>query len=241
MNILIVEDDLKISEYLNTLFEEAFPKALIHQAYSLADAEKFLQKTQYPLISIDLMLPDGNGFEFVKKHKAAFADNETEYFIISGMYDIQTAFFAYDEMHCFKMLPKPIIKEDFLAAIDRFKSQYEKHGQSLYFSHQNKFISLRIPYEEILYFEVTLKNCSLHTMKATYDLGRVSIKSIMAQLSENDFVQIHRSIVANLNHIRLIQKSTSTWEVAMSKPNLHLPVGIKFQESLYKRYQEVSQ
>lgn len=232
MHVLIIEDDLILSEQLAKLFTAAIEGVSIHQAYSLKDAERYLSAHSYPLISIDLVLPDGNGLEFAKKYREHFQTQQTDYFIISGTYDLETAFAAYDEAHCFKILPKPIVQADFDAAIARFQNRHLAVAPKNVFHHETKYLSIRIPYSEILYFEQTLKACTVYTVNNSYPLGRLAIKELLTTLPDTHFLQIHRSIVVNRAHIRLIDKQTGKWAVQLTGVAMPLPVGRTFQEVL---------
>ncbi len=232
MYVLIIEDDLILSEQLSQLFSTALDDPTIHQAYTIQDAERYLEQNSYPLISIDLELPDGNGLEFAKKYRQQFQLMQTDFFIVSGTYDLKTAYVAYDEAHCFKILPKPIVQSDFDIAIKRFMTKHSTASPIAMFLYETKSMSLRIPYSDILYFEVTLKTCTLYTLKDSYILGRIAIKLLLELVPQHEFLQIHRSIVINRSKIRVIDKQTGQASVKLNGFDTPLPIGKKFKNSL---------
>lgn len=70
MNILIVEDDIVISEGIREFLEEHI-EANYQQAYEGATACDILQSDQIDLVILDIMLPEVNGFEIISFIKLA--------------------------------------------------------------------------------------------------------------------------------------------------------------------------
>jgi response regulator of citrate/malate metabolism len=63
--ILIVEDDLRLSEALRAHLENSLPQVNPMVARSVAEAHVFIYQYEFHAFLIDLGLPDGNGLEFV--------------------------------------------------------------------------------------------------------------------------------------------------------------------------------
>ena len=70
-NILIIEDD----SALTTGLCRALSSGEIHTAgcHCLREARTMLQQEVYALILLDVNLPDGNGFDFLKEIKSRFS------------------------------------------------------------------------------------------------------------------------------------------------------------------------
>lgn len=64
-NILIVEDNIDIHNLIKEVLENEHYKTL--SSYSGLDAMKILEREKVDLILLDLMLPELNGEEIVKK------------------------------------------------------------------------------------------------------------------------------------------------------------------------------
>lgn len=65
MKVLLVEDNYSIAKGLIYAFEQN--EFEVKYAKSIAVASKFLNAEKFNIIILDVMLPDGNGFEFYKK------------------------------------------------------------------------------------------------------------------------------------------------------------------------------
>ena len=62
--ILIVEDDLRLSEALKAHLGSSFPQVSLMVARSVAEAHVFIYQYEFSAYLIDLVLPDGSGLEF---------------------------------------------------------------------------------------------------------------------------------------------------------------------------------
>ena len=64
-NILIIEDDAALSNGIKlALQKDGF---LFSQAFTLESAKKLMDTEQFDLLLLDVNLPDGNGFDFLKE------------------------------------------------------------------------------------------------------------------------------------------------------------------------------
>ena len=69
MNLLIVDDEASLRDFLSIVFEEEGWR--VETAGSLAEARSALAKHEPDIILCDLMLPDGSGIDLVREVKAA--------------------------------------------------------------------------------------------------------------------------------------------------------------------------
>lgn len=67
MKVLLVEDNYSIAKGLIYAFEQN--EFEVKYAKSISEASKFLNEEKFNIMILDVMLPDGNGFEFYKKIK----------------------------------------------------------------------------------------------------------------------------------------------------------------------------
>ncbi|MEM9581694.1 MAG: response regulator transcription factor [Pseudomonadota bacterium] len=69
MRFLLVEDNLKLAKALCDRF--ALEGHVVDHAESLADADLSSRTVSYDMILLDIMLPDGDGREFLRAHRSA--------------------------------------------------------------------------------------------------------------------------------------------------------------------------
>ncbi len=231
MHILIVEDSIKISEQLGLAFKEVFPDAKITVTDSIVEADELLTASSFDIISLDVMLPDGNGLELAKKLRLIPHLKDTVLLMITGVSDYITGFSAYDQARCYKYIIKPFKQQELLNTLFELRGMITCRSNETYFQFNNKQMSLRIKHSDILYAEMNLKSVTLFTVGNEFDLGRVSMKDLFPLLGDA-FLQIHRSYIVNKCKVMSLQKNTSSWQLQLNYNELKLPVGSNFKESV---------
>jgi len=80
MKFLLVEDNIELADAL--LQRLRFDGHVIDHADKIEDAVAFSEVGEYDLILLDIMLPDGDGRDFLKKHRAA--QNDTPIIVLTA-------------------------------------------------------------------------------------------------------------------------------------------------------------
>ncbi|MFX7849781.1 response regulator, partial [Acinetobacter baumannii] len=66
--LLLIDDDVELTRMLREYFEpERWQFSVAHRG---ADGEALLAREDHDLALLDLMLPDGNGLELLRRHRA---------------------------------------------------------------------------------------------------------------------------------------------------------------------------
>lgn len=107
--ILVVEDDISIHNVIEELLKKQ--NYIIYNAYSGTEALLLLEKEEYDLILLDLMLPAMNGEEIIEKVK------DTPIIILSAKIS------SYDKVNCLMAgandyITKPFDSNELLARIE---------------------------------------------------------------------------------------------------------------------------
>lgn len=72
MNVLVIEDDVEVGNYLNEELKRVGYSVTV--AINLAAARNFLTAVAYDVIVLDRMLPDGDGLAFIEEIRHAGTD-----------------------------------------------------------------------------------------------------------------------------------------------------------------------
>lgn len=72
MKFLLVEDNLDLANAVSSRMR--LDGHVVDHAANLEDASAFVEIEEYDLILLDIMLPDGDGREFLKRHRAGRLD-----------------------------------------------------------------------------------------------------------------------------------------------------------------------
>lgn len=91
MKVLIVEDDVKLSETYNNILGEKYKLVLCG---TLSDARKLIKKDVYDVVLLDLMLPDGKGYSIIPHIRKYSAD--ALIIVISALEQEKSRKIAYD-------------------------------------------------------------------------------------------------------------------------------------------------
>ncbi|MGO1470392.1 MAG: LytR/AlgR family response regulator transcription factor [Tissierella sp.] len=150
---------------------------------------------KYDIIFFDIELPKLNGIEVARKIR----DLDKDIVFIFITYLNEKVYEALD-LHIFHFIRKdhfyeeidPILESlikrlDYLTVIHLFPINNEEVYFKLY---------------DILYFEVLDRQLILHTKDDKYITNYRSLKDIPFDLVENQFHQVYRGIVVNLNHVK---------------------------------------
>ena len=126
--ILIIDDDYALRTVMLKALRTS--KISIKTASTISEGWYLLEKEDFDLVICDVILPDGDGLELVKKLKKKF--NHLEFIIISAQNNILTAIKA-DQLDVFEYIPKPLDLNDLIIAVDRsLKKNSEKNKEIIF-------------------------------------------------------------------------------------------------------------
>ena len=124
-NILIIDDDFSLRQVIEKALKNS--KTNIKSVSTISEAWVDIEKNRYDLIICDVVLPDGDGLELVKKVKSK--DNSQSFIIISAKNNLLTAIKA-NQLDVVDYLPKPLDLNDLTITVDRcLKNQMIKSNE----------------------------------------------------------------------------------------------------------------
>lgn len=173
--------------------------------------ELYKSGRRFHLVVLDMMMQPLTGIETAQQIRRY--DTDVPILIVTA-----TPEYAIDgyKVGASRYILKPVERTGFLhevcAILDR-----ELAARGHYFSFSCESGIVKVELERILYFESALRTITLHTQDATYTFtGR--IRELTEQLSEQDFVRVHKSFVVSLRAIHRIFKDTITLSDGSSVP-----------------------
>jgi len=203
LRCIIVDDEPMARKSLELLASKSTHLEIAGIYDNAKDALKYLSTNAVDLIFLDVEMPDMSGIELMDRighgPRVILTTSKTEY-----------AFEAY-QYNVIDYLQKPITLPRFNEAIEKAvqvmhrETNIKPRTEEIYVREDGRLV--RIPFDEILYFENAGDYVSIRTTKKNH-LILGTIKNIEARLSGNQFLKVHRSYIVNLDKIKDIEEGT---------------------------------
>ncbi|GEM_PF-1848419 len=123
-NILIVEDDKEVAKLISDLFENN--EWVTKSTGRLKLAKRFLEKMHFDLICLDLILPDGNGYELLKELQNKYHLHDTKVVVISKRKSAKDIVEGL-EKGVDEYIPKPFTPKELNLRIRKLLEEKKKH------------------------------------------------------------------------------------------------------------------
>lgn len=242
MKLLIVDDEELARNRIKDLLDDCesqFPIDIVGEAENGVEAMKILEKNTADVVLLDIRMPEMDGMEFAR-HLLKMVNPPAV--IFATAYD-DYAVNAF-EVHAIDYLMKPVRLGRLFNALSRaraLKPQQEAVLKEIsrtprtHLSIQERGKVHLIPVADILYMKAELKYVSLRTKEREY-LIEEALSALEEEFSQ-DFVRIHRSILAGKKHIVGFEKiqGEEGWQVVLAGIADRLPVSRR-QQHLVKEF-----
>ena len=223
MNCIIIEDEIPAQKILQN-FIGKIPNLELSGIFNAAiEAYSFLSNNEVDLIFLDINLPDISGIEFIKTVK-----NPPSLIITTAYPDYAVSSFELDTIVDY--LVKPIRFERFFKAINKLKAKKENSVEED--EHDSIFLNVdkthhKIILNDIFYVESDRNYITLISKSKTLSFID-TLKNWADKLDNQQFIQVHKSFIINVNKIDKI--TGNTLFIADKK----IPIGRTYKLELLK-------
>ncbi|MCY6355219.1 LytR/AlgR family response regulator transcription factor [Clostridium sp. ZS2-4] len=137
---------------------------------------------------------------------------------------------------------KPYDKDQVIAMVEKLISHTTRNSSN---KHERKYvifdlkngISVKLYIDEILFIEVRLRNCIIHTPKKAYTVNKLSLKEVLEFMDCEDIIQCHKSFVVNVKYIREIEKiDGKVSQIHFESYDERIPLGYKFKSIVMDKF-----
>ena len=207
MNIrcIAIDDEPMALEKIKSYIQKISYLELVAACDSPADAIQIMSDTAVDAVFVDINMPDMNGLDFVKvlpeMPLVVFTTAYSEYAVES--YRVRAVDY----------LLKPYTFEEFQRAADYVQQQWlaKQKAPVAPADFDNVFLKvdyryIRVSLKDIVFIEGMNEYLKIHLVSGDPYLVHTSFKQINNHLPEN-FLQVHRSYVVNVNHICEVERS----------------------------------
>jgi len=210
MKCVLIDDEAMDLMALSELMKSHDDFEIVGKFQNPVEAKAFVEKNKVDLIILDVQMPELNGLDFIKSVK-----NVEHIILISS--DKSYAADSYD-YNVTDYIVKPVSKARLDTAIEKVQNVDESIKTS-----QNKdfaFVKdgtkiIRIDFKEILFIEALADYVQINTTDGRYTV-LATMKSMQANLPEEDFFRIHRSYIVRKDKIKVIEDNM----ILMEKKNI---------------------
>lgn len=189
----------EITEYLMEYQQLKEQRLDITSFFNAEDLWEHLKANHCDLIILDIELVKMNGVELGQMVRKKLDDHAVNIIYISAMDTYDRQLFDVQPLN---FLPKPIDKSKLYEAVNLVIRLIDDKNHIFAFKNRNGSHRLRI--KEILYFESFGHDFKIVTDSGNFDF-RANLLEIMSELSNYNFIQVHRSYIINYDKIRSIK------------------------------------
>lgn len=238
IKVLLIDDEAPARNLIREYISEVPEFTIVGECENGFDAYKVIQQLKPDLIFLDVQMPKLNGFEMLELL-------EERPFVIFTTAHEQFALSAF-EQNALDYLLKPISKERFHKAIQKWKSQTSKTLPALTSNseipvlttsriavkHNNELIV--IPASQVLYVEAFDDYVKIATTKSVY-LKKSTLSQVEKGLDPSIFMRIHRSFLVNLQELTGIEPMEKNSYLALLRSGKKIPISRNNYSELKKR------
>ncbi|WMJ79422.1 LytTR family DNA-binding domain-containing protein [Clostridium sp. MB40-C1] len=238
--ILLVEDDIKQRRNLKIMLKETNDNLKIYEAHDKDEALKIANKVFINLFFIDVFLESSSGLDLALELRKI--SNYKFSWIVFLTTHVQYMIQAFKEVHCYDYILKPYKKEDVIKLTKKLLSatymvNAPADGKKYVVFEIRKGFSVKIYIDQIIFIEVNLSICTIHTKQGKYKIKRLSLKKALKLIDCQDIIQCHKSFAVNINYIKKIESiSIKLNSISFDNYDEKALLGYKFKNILEEKF-----
>ena len=199
MKCVLIDDEPMDLMALSELMSSYDEIEIVGKFHDPIEAKDFVNKSKVDIIVLDVEMPELNGLDFIKSIK------NVEHIVLISSHKTYAAD-SYD-YNVTDYIVKPINKNRLDQAVEKVKLVSDSIKTS--FDRDFAFVKdgtkiIRIDFKEILFIEALADYVQINTIHGRYTV-LATMKSMQANLPEDDFFRIHRSYIVRKDKIRVIE------------------------------------
>jgi DNA-binding LytR/AlgR family response regulator len=156
---------------------------------------------------IDICLKNSSGLDLAKELRKTYKYEFSWIIFLTTHVEYITQ--AFKEVHCYDYILKPYDKQEL---IDKSKRIVLREGNYTVTDRKYVIIDLKngvfvkIYVDEIIFIEVNIRTCTIHTKKGKYEVKGLSLKQSLIMTNSKDVIKCHKSFAVNVHYISKIEK-----------------------------------
>lgn len=241
MNVLIVEDDVLQRTSLKKMVQQIDTTINIYECEDKDEALEITNMTNIDIFYIDISLKNSSGLDFaIDLRKISRYEFSLIIFLTTHIEYLNQAF---KQVHCYDYIIKPYDITEVMNMTKRYilngNNMVETQNKKNYVVFEvRKGIKVKVYIDEIIFIEVDLRICLIHTVNGVYKIYKLALKNIIKLINCANILQCHKSFAVNINYIREIQHVDSKLsEIHFEHYDKTALLGYKFKNKIMEIFQ----
>ena len=222
MKIFICDDEPKILSDISSIAESELPEAEVSNFSSGNMLLEAITKNSCDVLLLDIDMPEISGLDIAAR-LAALTDKPLLVFVTSHDELVYDSF----QFHPFGFVRKSYMEKELPRILDDCAT--ELHSRDKHFCFHTASADVKLPLDEILYFEADGNYIRLFAKGGEYRF-RDTLSAVENSLSGSGFIRIHKGFLVNQSAVR-----TLAYDEAELISGEKIPIGRSYSESAKKQ------
>jgi two-component system LytT family response regulator len=225
--ILLLEDNISCRRHLLEIASRINPTLEFFETSRASEAYEYSISNNISAFLLDIQVEDYSGIELAKRLRQIKKYQFTPIIFITAMPTKEME--AFRKIHCYDYILKPYSEEDVKNVfqkilVDFLDETYKNETKKLALKFKD-FTQL-IDMKDIIYVEYLNRRIVIITKEDKIEYMRMPMKKFKPLLDEAYFMQVHQSIIINLNYVEKIEFDSK--KIKLNSVKHEVPIGRSF-------------
>jgi len=231
LSILIISQQDSLREQLMNSLKDVGVSANVLESKHALEGMRYLKMREPDVLFLDVEIPGMSAFEFLD-----LVDFQSPVILIANCGGHAVKAFDYG---LFDFLLRPILPERLAQVLNKLCSSWTHlsddiiqdagHLKSLLVGKGRKLVKIEV--DHISHLRSDRDYTWIHTINNEVFLSSMGLGKLKSKLSPSKFLQIHRSILVNMDHVQELFKEDGRSKIIL-KNKLEMNIGRKYMSSI---------
>jgi len=236
--ILLLEDNISCRRHLLEIASRINPTLEFFETSRASEAYEYSISNNISAFLLDIQVEDYSGIELAKRLRQIKKYQFTPIIFITAMPTKEME--AFRKIHCYDYILKPYSEEDVKNVlqkilVDFLDETYKNEAKKLALKFKD-FTQL-IDMKDIIYVEYFNRRIVIITKEDKIEYMRMPMKKFKPLLDEAYFMQVHQSIIINLNYVEKIEFDSK--KIKLNSVKHEVPIGRSFLKEVRGKFNDI--
>ena len=236
--ILLLEDNISCRRHLLEIASRINPTLEFFETSRASEAYEYSISNNISAFLLDIQVEDYSGIELAKRLRQIKKYQFTPIIFITAMPTKEME--AFRKIHCYDYILKPYSEEDVKNVfqkilVDFLDETYKNETKKLALKFKD-FTQL-IDMKDIIYVEYLNRRIVIITKEDKIEYMRMPMKKFKPLLDEAYFMQVHQSIIINLNYVEKIEFDSK--KIKLNSVKHEVPIGRSFLKEVRGKFNDI--